>query len=645
MRRLAGVIFNDCKLFFIRNYVSTCMLGLTLVLFFWGSASAQTRYLQPVKPIHNHPRLFVEAGSDSHDFGSDSLLVKLDKIIISECNKIISDKPVVRELIGKRLLDKSREALRRLFFLSYAWRTTKDVKYLRRAEMELLCICRFSDWNPSHFLDVAEMTLGVSIAYDWLYSELSESTKILIRQSIYEKGLRPSMDARYNDWLKMKSNWNQVCNASIGIGAIAVYESYPEVANFLINRSITSIKIPMSIYSPDGAYPEGYNYWGYGTTFNTMFLSVLQTNFKSDFGLSKIPGFLKTGYYMLNMVGPTGIPFNYGDSDLKAYPQPAMFWFSKQLGDLSLLWHEIPFLKSDSLTSLAKERLLPLIISWASGVNVKFLPRPRSTFWVGHGVTPVALMRSSWDDKNAIFVGIKGGGKSVSHGHLDMGSFVLDAFGERWAMDLGMQNYESLESKGIDLWNMKRTSQRWKIFRLNNFSHNTLSINGYVLNSDGFAPITRYQSSGNFKYAQVNLKDVYPVTLTSVKRGIGIIENSYIIQRDELRTSYKAVKVRWSMVTDADVSKVDGNKLWLDKNGKQLLIEVLSPKTAKIQTWSTKPVTSFDEPNPGTKIVGFEYVIRAKSSVNIAVVFRNAKGGAIKMISDSLLTRPLNKWP
>lgn len=59
---------------------------------------------------------------------------------------------------------------------------------------------------------------------------------------------------------------------------------------------------------------------------------------------------------------------------------------------------------------------------------------------------------------------------------MDAGSFVYEKNGVRWAMDLGMQNYFSLESKGVDLWNQSQEGQRWDVFRLNNMAHNTLTI-------------------------------------------------------------------------------------------------------------------------------------------------------------------------
>lgn len=73
---------------------------------------------------------------------------------------------------GKRLLAISRIALKRIYYLSYVYRMTGDKKYAHRAEQEMLAVSRFTDWNPTHFLDVGEMVMALAIGYDWLYDSL-----------------------------------------------------------------------------------------------------------------------------------------------------------------------------------------------------------------------------------------------------------------------------------------------------------------------------------------------------------------------------------------------------------------------------------------------------------------------------------------
>lgn len=111
-----------------------------------------------------------------------------------------------RIVIGRRLLDVSRETLRRVLLLGYAYRMTGDSRYAQRAEQELLTVSAFSDWNPSHYLDVAEMTTAVAVGYDWLFDRMSDTTKESLRQAIINKGLKPSYDTQYNGWLQKENN-------------------------------------------------------------------------------------------------------------------------------------------------------------------------------------------------------------------------------------------------------------------------------------------------------------------------------------------------------------------------------------------------------------------------------------------------------
>ena len=44
-------------------------------------------------------------------------------------------------------------------------------------------------------------------------------------------------------------------------------------------------------------------------------------------------------------------------------------------------------------------------------------------------------------------------------------------------MDMGGEEYNRLETRGVELWNSRQNSQRWDVYRYNNFAHNTLSFN------------------------------------------------------------------------------------------------------------------------------------------------------------------------
>ncbi|MDR1682319.1 MAG: alpha-L-fucosidase [Candidatus Symbiothrix sp.] len=558
----------------------------------------------------SHPRLLL------FDEDKDALLeqIRMDEKwkmlhedILSESEKIIDLPLLERKQIGMRLLAVSREAQRRIFFLSYSYRMTNDDKYFVRAEQELLRVCGFTDWNPNHFLDVAEMTLGLAIGYDWLYEKLSIESKKIISYAIVEKGIKPSENNKYGWWLDAKHNWNQVCNAGMLFGALAVYDENPSYSQNIIQRCIHSIKLPMKDYGPDGAYPEGYTYWEYGTTFNVLLLSALEKIYGADFGLLEIDGFMNTASYYEHMTGLHGDSFNFGDCGDEYGLTPAMFWFARQKDDSSLLWVEKSFLDEKYRDNYLKNRILPAVMVWGIGIDTEKIVPPAELMWSGNGTTPVALMRTSWTDSNGIYVGFKGGTAGSNHSHMDAGSFVMEADGVRWAMDFGKQDYQSLESRKLQIWTNDQNSERWKVFRYNNFVHNTLTVNNKLHNVEGYASILQHTEEENFMSAITDMTSIFEGELASAKRGIAIVDKKYVMLRDEIETlADKPAVIRWNMLTSAEVKMVGENKIELYKDGKKLRLEIISNQKIELKTWSTQSPNDYDAPNPGAVLVGFE---------------------------------------
>jgi hypothetical protein len=615
---------------------------LTVILWFAClSVSAQKDTLTNKTQLPSHPRILLLKGEEAavmKTIANDETWKKVHSAILLECNNLLTRPPVERVLIGKRLLDKSREALRRIFYLSYAWRTTNNVKYFNRAEKEMLAVSSFRDWNPSHFLDVAEMTMAVSIGYDWLFNSLSGSSKEIIKNAIIEKGLKPSLDSKYNSWLKVSHNWNQVCNAGMTYGALAVFEDQPDQSIQFINRAAASIILPMKDCMPDGVYPEGYSYWCYGTSFNVMYISALERILGKIFDYSDKTGFFKSAGFLENMTGPTGDCFNYSDSGERGDLHPAMFWFANRLNDPSLLWSEKKYLESELR---ANDRLLPAIMIWGAGLKIDKIVAPEKTMWVGMGKNPVALMRTSWSDPDAIYVAMKGGSPKLNHAHMDVGSFIMEAQGVRWAMDFGSQDYNSLETKGVDLWNMAQNSQRWEVFRYNNFVHNTLTINEKLQLVAGFAPITSTSADPAMMNTITDITMVYAGQVKNASRGIAIVDKQYVTIRDEIETLVNETVIRWTMLTSADVKVTGNNSAELTKNGKKLILKVAEPVKISMKTWTTVPPHEYDAQNPGKTLVGFEATIPANTKTALQVFLLPGE------VTQNPITIPgaLSKWP
>ena len=158
-------------------------------------ANAQLKHLDKTADFGEHPRLLLFDSDIQQIKGNiekNQLWRKIDDVIQSEARKLFEVDALERVQTGRRILAVSREALRRIFYLSYSYRITSDERFKVRAEKEMLAIADFADWNPSHFLDVAEMTLAMAIGYDWLYRDLPETSRTKIKDAIIKKGIDTS---------------------------------------------------------------------------------------------------------------------------------------------------------------------------------------------------------------------------------------------------------------------------------------------------------------------------------------------------------------------------------------------------------------------------------------------------------------------
>jgi hypothetical protein len=112
-----------------------------------------------------------------------------------KAEQMLDEPTVTYALLGPRLLTQSRRCFDRIYTLGLLYRLDGDKRFAERAKRELFAAAAFKDWNPSHFLDVAEMTHAFGIGYDWLFDVLSAEERVTLRTAIIEKSLQPSFIA------------------------------------------------------------------------------------------------------------------------------------------------------------------------------------------------------------------------------------------------------------------------------------------------------------------------------------------------------------------------------------------------------------------------------------------------------------------
>ncbi|MBR5296471.1 MAG: heparinase II/III family protein, partial [Parabacteroides sp.] len=570
------------------------LIGVWLIaipLFF--QLSAQTFDYNQVAP---HPRLLMKKGEEQkikENIQGKPEMLEVYNQIISEANKLLIQPTETFTKVGIRFLTKS---LNRILTLSFAYRMTGDEKFQLRAEQEMVALASFESWNPSHFLDAATVTLAMAIGYDWLYDQLQPETKQLVREAILQKGIAPSKVKPNNKFLSAVHNWNQVCNAGMIFGALALLETDREESIEIIERSIKSLPTAMAAYGPDGNYPEGYAYWGYGTSFNVLLIAGLESAFEKDGGLSQTPGFIESARFMQYMIGSSHIPFNYSDCGTKMSGFPAMYWFASKANDPSLLWSEKTFLSQGG--SYIKDQYKPLMLIYGSHFSLDQVTPPTEKVWTGRGRVPVVLVRTDWEKDKGCYLAIKGGEAHENHAHMDGGSFVFDALGVRWAGDLGLQDYHSLEKENLNIWDRTQTGDRWRVFRYHNTAHNTLTVNEKDHFVDGMVTFNQVYRKGNKLGGELNMAPLFGGALKKATREVVLINESYLQVTDRIQAANEAASVRWTMVTGATPKQIDKRTLELTQEGKRLKMVLDSPSSASFAILDNNSPHSYDAPNP-----------------------------------------------
>ena len=124
-----------------------------------------------------HPRLIATAEDLDRVkalIANDPRAAKIYRKVRRDADQLLdSPDTVEHKIVGPRLLGESRKCLDRVYTLATVYRISGDRRYADRARKEMLTAAAFKDWNPSHFLDTAEMTHALAIGYDWLYEDLS----------------------------------------------------------------------------------------------------------------------------------------------------------------------------------------------------------------------------------------------------------------------------------------------------------------------------------------------------------------------------------------------------------------------------------------------------------------------------------------
>ncbi|MEQ9940969.1 DUF4962 domain-containing protein [Pectobacterium aroidearum] len=574
----------------------------------------------------DHPRLLM-TGEDikiiQEQIKSDEEMKKLVDEVIRRAEGSLNEPVIHYKLTGNdaspSLLDTSRKAIKIILDNAFSWKITGDARFAKKAKETVLAVSDFPDWNAqSRFLDAGEMMFAVAIGYDWLYDQFSAEEEKQIREALLEKGINWGLKA-YADkdpaapslgfpW--WATNWNEVCNGGVLAAVLATAEHYPERTLTLLNNIIPSLKMGLDAYKPDGASAEGPIYWSYGMTYRIIAQEMLRSAFGQDYGLSSDTVLEKTPWYRFAIEGFSGDGFNYGDAVEDQGYTPAYAWFGNRYKqDLIINAARGQMQKALTRSAAGKvwgefDRFLPLFALWyPQAVSVSGATTQDNFLF--HGPSALFIYKKQFSDGGNVWLGIKSGDNKANHAHQDLGSFVLEYDGVRWANDLGKDYY--------NLPGYFDNAVRPLYFRVSALSHNTLTFDGDNQDPNGVATLIWDEKQST---ARLELTHAYPDVAENILREYRL-DGKAITISDAIQGTYNPKIYRWAMVTTAEIT-IKGNTALLTKEGRTINV-IKDDDSAEFRVLSTKPADNRQKDNVGTSMLAVQKEIPAKSDYRINV--------------------------
>lgn len=468
----------------------------------------------------------------------------------------------------------SREPVAEALDMALVYLITGDISWVDAAWPKIEAVCSWKDWNPDReFLNCADFSFLVATCYDWMYDALSDEQKKIMEEALYDKCLIEAKKWWYgikgpkDKWQMAKANWNPVCNSGISIAALSMLDVYPEEAGEIISLCTRGLEYVSQRFAPDGSWFEGPAYWEFVFKFLARYLDAFEKVFGTTFAIDKMEGLDKAATSILYLQSSYG-SFNFSDADVEVIYPEALYYLSNHYNNPSAT--AVTLSKNKRKTTSIYNT--PFALIWYNtdiDDSNDSITLPYDATFSGDGA--FAVMRDSWIDDYGTYVGIKAGRAVYNHSHLDLGSFIFETEGERWAIDLGKDNYNL-----PDYWDSNE--KRWKFYRLRAEGHNTIVINpdstGADMNLKAVAEIESQKSSEKGAITVVNMTDALKKDVLSARRGFFLTDDrKSLVVRDEVTLLAPTDEFYWTMHTKATEALIDGNRVIISSAGKKMLLE------------------------------------------------------------------------
>jgi len=522
----------------------TCLVVLLLLVMNGrgGNMSAQE--------LPSHPRLlFDSVALESIRVRSESeQLAPVRSRLLARANALLTAAPLLVSTTGRGQPDppgtlKGLEAARRLqgrvVTLAMAFLLNGDRRYRDAAVAQLdHAITNWPIWvdtahPPPYDLMAGEVSLTFGLAYDWLYTSLTEGERTRLREGVERRAMRPYLAAvdvpKPMSWFKADHNWNPVCNGGATVLALAL-RGDSALSDQVLRLSISAMAAYWNNLGDDGGWEEGTGYWTYGHRYAFMAADTLRrAGWPEGQQYLEREGARNTGMFPLVFNPGTKLSASFSDSAGRA-ADPILYFLGREYQNPDYVW----FQDRTAPRSITSEGWPDeaLTLAWRA-TDEAWLPEARASYLPL--IPPVAsfpsigwAMLASEQPDPALFLAFKNGSTGANHSHLDLNHVTVGMGDNMVLVDLGSRPYTA---------DYFTSPARANYYEISTAGHNSVLVGGrgQLFGKNGTL-------QGPFEGAHYTAflgiaNGSYEVTTPRARRHVVFVDGRYYVLLDEVAPS------------------------------------------------------------------------------------------------------------
>ena len=444
-----------------------------------------------------------------------------------------------------------------MYTLAFVYQMTGNEKYAHKSFEFAYVICdlptwvdralqfpkaymRVSPWNVTddkvvfHYgIWSAWVSFHMSPVYDWLYPVLTKRQRDRIRGALLEKVItRVRGNWEYHWWATAyRCNWCTSSCAGLGLAALALLTEDPHLTD-VIAESYNRICRTFDEIGIDGGWQEGVGYSHANHNVAVIFGDPIKRLTGGKYNLMKHPKMQEhaVSFYVNTLLPPDNV-VNFGDSGNRT-DRRSTYAFNKladETGSGEVAWYREMLGEGTGINDLI----------WPRSAVKPVPPESKSSHfrtidWI--------VMRSDYTDTEKVVIACKSGkNDDPHHGHLDIGSFILQWRGQAFIKDIGSGPYDEPYFDEV----------RWNYPEASSAGHNVVFVNGELqIPGKRFrkAPdesiggkILEFRPGKDRDYILMDSTDAYPKKeLKGWRRHITLEKPTVTVILDEVRSKIGA---------------------------------------------------------------------------------------------------------